>query len=39
MNIYAHVLPQVQREAITGRDALFAKTKLRDGKEIGQAEA
>jgi len=26
MNIYAHVLPRVQREAVTGLDALFAGT-------------
>lgn len=26
MNIYAHVLPRVQREAVTGLDALFADT-------------
>jgi integrase len=38
MNIYAHVLPRVQREAITGLDALFAETKLRDGEEVGQVE-
>jgi hypothetical protein len=38
MNIYAHVLPRVQREAITGLDALFGETKLRDGEEAGQAE-
>lgn len=25
MNIYAHVLPRVQREAVTGLDALFAE--------------
>jgi site-specific recombinase XerD len=38
MNIYAHVLPRVQREAITGLDALFGETKLRDGEVAGQAE-
>jgi integrase len=37
MNIYAHVLPRVQREAITGLDALFAEMKLRDGEDVGQA--
>jgi integrase len=39
MNIYAHVLPRVQREAITGLDALFAETKLRDAEKADQAEA
>ena len=38
LNIYAHMLPRVQREAITGLDALFAETKLRNGEEVGQAE-
>ena len=38
MNIYAHVLPRVQREAITGLDALFGETKPEDGEEAGQAE-
>jgi integrase len=46
MNIYAHVLPRVQREAITGLDAMFAEAKPTEaaaqpanGEESGLAEA
>lgn len=33
MNIYAHVLPRVQREAITGLDALFGEAKPAEDTE------
>jgi integrase len=38
MNIYAHVLPRVQREAVTGLDALFTELNLRAGEEAVQAQ-
>jgi hypothetical protein len=31
MNIYAHVLPHVQREAVTGLDALFTEAQPGSG--------
>ncbi|HET9224674.1 MAG TPA: site-specific integrase [Roseiflexaceae bacterium] len=38
MNIYAHVLPRVQREAITGLDTLFTELNLKAGEEAVQAQ-
>jgi integrase len=38
MNIYAHVLPRVQREAITGLDVLFAETKPANDADTTQAD-
>jgi len=39
MNIYAHVLPRVQREAITGLDAMFTELKLAETKPQPSSDA
>lgn len=39
MNIYAHVLPRVQREAITGLDAMFTEQKPAETKPQPSSDA